>query len=146
MPYRECVLTKAVKTIDEYAFFENNISCTIAAYPIESISSYAFNDTNIIVNAPLSIENALPKYTFDYYHGTDLSVCTNLVDQYAFYYCDKLSSLYLPETIYLSSYSIVNCNDNIVLNIDKVEELKDKFVIGGLKVLYAKNAKNITGN
>ena len=146
LPYRECVLTKAVKTINEYAFFENNISCAIAAYPIESISSYAFDYANTSVNKPLSIENALLEYAFHYYHGTDLSVCTNLVDQYAFYYCDKLSSLYLPETTQLSSNAIHYCNDNMVLNIDKVEELKDKFVIGGLKVLYAKNAKNITGN
>lgn len=34
----------------------------------------------------------------------------------------------------------------MVLNIDKVEELKDRFVEGNLKVLHAKNAKNITGS
>ena len=88
----------------------------------------------------------MPKYAFYYYHGSDLSVCTELVDQFAFYFCDKLSSLYLPKTIQLSSYAISYCNDNMVLNINKVEELKDRFVIGRLKALHAKNAKNITGN
>ena len=88
----------------------------------------------------------MPEYAFDCYQGTDLSICTELVDQFAFYYCDKLSSLYLPETTQLSSNAIYQCNDNMILTIDKVEELKDRFVNGRLKALHAKNAKNITGN
>ena len=106
LPYKACVLTKTVKTIDEYAFFENSVSGAIAAYPIKSISSHAFFNTNISINKQLSIENALPEYAFDCYQGTDLSICTELVDQFAFYYCDKLSSLYLPETTQLSSCAI----------------------------------------
>ena len=145
-PYKVCVLTKAVKIIDKFAFSDNSISCVIAAYPIESISSYAFYNTNIIVNKPLSIENTLPEYAFYGYNGSDLSVCTELVDQYAFCFCYTLSSLYLPETTQLSSNAIYQCNDNMILTIDKVEELKDRFVNGRLKVLHAKNAKNITGS
>ena len=34
----------------------------------------------------------------------------------------------------------------MILNIDKVEELKNRFVNGRLKALHAKNAKNITGS